>query len=212
MVGVILMDAAYHPPGRQKFDLDKALSVTERNFGYGIYWYWKLFTASNGPQILDGHRESLWTVMHGEPETWLDTLCKRDGLRDFLLADKRQPVLPYATEERRQKWLTDFTKGGFDAPLNYYRAMVCGEQDRARADVPKENITINAPFLFWGGQRDKSSPSEMLQGPIKAGLLPDHKVVLVNSGHWAHLDQPDKFGKELVGWLKERYSSSGSKL
>ncbi|EXJ69086.1 uncharacterized protein A1O5_08021 [Cladophialophora psammophila CBS 110553] len=203
--GLVLMNVAYTVPAPQPFDLDATIELTKGIFGYGTFWYWKLFAGDDGAQVIDSHLEAFWDAAHGEPETWLETLCKPDGVRNFLLADKRQPTMAYATEERKQKWIADMKAGGFDAPLNYYRAMVFGEQDKAVAAIPPENIPIKCPLLFWGGKRDYVCRPEMLQMSLDAGLIPDCKQVVVDSGHWAHLDKPKEFGEALVGWLKEKY-------
>ncbi|KIX93611.1 uncharacterized protein Z520_10789 [Fonsecaea multimorphosa CBS 102226] len=203
--GLVLLNVAYLPPTPEPFNLDATIELTKGIFGYGTYWYWKLFTAPDGAQIMDSHLESMWDVAHGEPETWLDTLCSPDGVRNFLLANKRQPTLPYATEERKQKWIASMQEGGFDAPLNYYRSMVFGVQDKANANIPPENIPIKCPLLFWGGKRDMVCRPELLQMSLDAGLIPDATQVVVDSGHWAHLDKPKEFGEALVGWLKEKF-------
>ncbi|OCT50997.1 putative epoxide hydrolase [Cladophialophora carrionii] len=205
--GLVLMNVSYLiPTPDQPFSLDGVLQFTEGIFGYGIYWYWQLFTAEDGAEIMGSHLDSMWDVAHGAPETWLDTLCKKDGVRDFILADKRQPTMAYATEERKQKWIASFKEApGFDAPLNYYRAMVSGVQDEANKHIPKENIPINVPFLFFGGQRDYVCRPEMLQLSLDAGLIPDCTKVVIDSGHWAHLEKPKEFGEAIVGWLKEKF-------
>lgn len=201
------MAVAYLVPNPdQPFDLDATNEMTKGIFGYGIYWYWKLFTAPDGPNIMDSHLAAMWDVAHGEPETWLETLCKPDGVRNFLLEDKRQPTMSYATEERKRKWIESMSQPpGFDAPLNYYRSMTGGVQDQADKNIAPENIKINVPFLFFCGQRDYVCRPELLQMSLDAGLIPDCQRVVVDSGHWAHLDKPKEFGEALVGWLEEKF-------
>jgi soluble epoxide hydrolase / lipid-phosphate phosphatase len=194
------------PDGSQPFVLDQVLEQTQGVFGYGIYWYWKLFTAPDGPEILNTHLESFWDGIHGAPETWLDLLCAPDGMRNFVTADKRQPTMPYATEERRQKWIASFKDApGLQAPLNYYNSMVQNIQGEANKNISKDAVAINVPFLFWGGQRDYVCRPELLGPSEQAGLIPDCTKVVVDSGHWAHLDKPKEFGEALVGWLKEKF-------
>jgi soluble epoxide hydrolase / lipid-phosphate phosphatase len=205
--GVILINVAYIVPNPDEpFDLDSVLKQTEAIFGYGVYWYWKLFTAPDGPEIMDNNLESFWAVAHGEPETWLDTFCKPDGMRNFLLNGKTQPTMAYATEARKQTWLASRKLApGFDAPLNYYRAMKDGVQDRANKNIPKENVAIKVPFLFFGGQRDYVCRPELMGVSLQAGLIPDCTQVVVDSGHWAHLDKSKEFGEAVTKWLREKF-------
>jgi soluble epoxide hydrolase / lipid-phosphate phosphatase len=201
------MNVAYGPPTPdQPFNLDAVLQFTTAKFGYGTYWYWKLFTAPDGPEIIDKHLSSFWDVAHGEPESWLETLCKPDGAKNFLLENRHQSTMPYASEARKERWIKDYSQPpGFDAPLNYYRAMTTNLQDEAVQPIPKENYVIKVPFLFWGGEKDYVCRPELMQMSIDAGLIKDHTIKTVDSGHWAHLDKPKEFGETLIGWLKEKF-------
>lgn len=200
----MLLNVAYGAPG-EKFDLDAVLGRTTQLFGYGTFWYWKLFTGPDGAQVLDSHLEATWTMCHGEPELWLETMTVQDGARNYLLADGRRPVQAYATAERRRKWLEQFGGDGFDAPLNYYRSVVSGVQDRANAQIPRENYVVKVPHLFFGATRDFVCRPEFHDLSLKAGLLPDCTTVIVDSGHWAHLALPKEFGVALMDWLKVKF-------
>jgi soluble epoxide hydrolase/lipid-phosphate phosphatase len=168
-------------------------------------WYWKLFTADTAPALMKDRVESLWTVAHGKPETWLDTLCKPDGVKNFLLEDRRQPVEPYATDEMREKFVSRMRRDGFEGPQQWYRAMAFGEQDIANKAIPQENIVVKVPTLFFGGTRDMVCRPELLGPSQEAGLLPHLKTVTVDAGHWSLLAKPKEFGEALTSWLKEEF-------
>jgi pimeloyl-ACP methyl ester carboxylesterase len=203
--GLVLLNVAYSPPTPDPFSLDAVLELTTKAFGYGTFWYWKLFTAPDGAQVIDDHLESMFTLCHGAPETWLETLAKPDGAREYLEADKRQPVQAYATEERRRKWLEQFRGGGIDAPLNYYRSMVGGVQDKANAAAAPENHVVKVPHFFFAGSKDYVCRPELVNLAAGAGLLPDCTQLLVDAGHWAHLALPEEFGEGLLAWLKQKF-------
>jgi soluble epoxide hydrolase / lipid-phosphate phosphatase len=63
-LGLVFVNVSYIVPG-EPFDLDAAIKGTEQIFGDGICWYWKLFAGDDGPDILNAHMESLWTIVHG---------------------------------------------------------------------------------------------------------------------------------------------------
>lgn len=155
--------------------------------------------------MLDSRIESLFTIGHGNPETWLETFCKEDGVKNFLEEDRRQPVESYATDEMREKFIARMKKDGFQAPQNWYVSMVKGEQDIANKSVPKENIVINVPTLFFGGTKDMVCRPELLGPSQEAGLLPHLKTVTVDAGHWSILAKPKEFGETLTGWLKDNF-------
>lgn len=83
--------------------------------------------------------------------------------------------------------------------------MTFGAQDAASEAVPKENIKIDVPFLFFGGTRDMVCRPELMQPSVDAGLLPHAKIVTVDAGHWCMHKKPKEFGEAVVSWLKENF-------
>jgi soluble epoxide hydrolase / lipid-phosphate phosphatase len=65
VLGLVLMNVSYLPPS-QPFDLDAVIEATEKAFGHGNYWYWKLFAADDGPGIMATNKEAVWDVAHGK--------------------------------------------------------------------------------------------------------------------------------------------------
>ncbi|KAK5561233.1 hypothetical protein LTR46_000038 [Exophiala xenobiotica] len=218
---LILAAVPYFPPMSSLFDLDALIqhqlqhqhqTQTPDNGkpSFITSEYFRFFTADDAPQILLAHLESLWTVLHGYPQTWLDLWSVRDAMRDFLLADKRQPVMPYAAtdEARKQKFFHRMRRDGFDAPLRWYRALTFGFQDEANAAAaaPENAMVVKCPMLFVCGGEDVGSREEDFDDQVKAGLILDAtKVVVDNVGHWSMLAQPEEFGSKIVDWLREKY-------
>jgi pimeloyl-ACP methyl ester carboxylesterase len=214
-----MVNVAYYAPSPEPFNLDKALELTTKAFGYGTFvsdslhligailtnpkWYWKLFGSDDGYKLLNSRIESLFTLAHSKPETWLETLCTEDGAKHYLEEDRRQPVEAYATNDLREKFIARMKRDSFEGPQQWYRAMLNGEQDEASKAIPKENYVVHVPTLFIGGTRDMAARPENLIPSQKAGLLPHLKTVTVDAGHWALLDKPTEFGEALTGWLKE---------
>lgn len=60
-----MLDVAYGPPSKP-FDLEGTLTFFKQAFGSGLYYYWRLFTSDEGPAILNGHLESLFTALHAK--------------------------------------------------------------------------------------------------------------------------------------------------
>jgi len=219
--GLVMVNISYHAPSAEPFSLDRALEMTTKVFGYGTFvsnylpcveillttfkWYWKLFGSDDGYKLLNSHIESMFTLAHGKPESWLETLCKEDGAKHYLEEDRRQPVEAYATAELREEFIARMQRDGFEGPQQWYRAMLNGEQDKAAKAIPKENYVVHVPTLFFGGSKDMAARPENLIPSQKAGLLPHLKTVTVDAGHWALLAKPTEFGETLTGWLKENF-------
>lgn len=114
VIGVVAVSVAYFPPG--PFDLDQILASTQQVFGYGIYWYWKFFTADDGADTMNNNVDSVFDVCHALPESWLDTFCKKDGMREFISEGRRQEVESYVTDDFRAKWVERLKRDKFDGP------------------------------------------------------------------------------------------------
>ena len=140
-------------------------------------WYWKLFASDEGYQLMDQHLESLFTIVHGKPESWLETMCVQDGVKTYLEANKTQPVEAYVTPAMREDFLKRLKQDSLQAPQQWYRSMVQGEQDIANKSIPEANIVVNVPTLFFGGTRDMVCRPELLGPSVQAGLLPHLKTV-----------------------------------
>ena len=202
--GLVLLNVGYIAPMTGPFDLDAVLELTQKIFGYGTYWYWKLFTAEDGPQVLNSHPESVYDICHADPETWLQTFCKPDGFRNFVTNGQTQPVQAYAEGKSRDDFVQRMSRDGFEGPQCWYKAWVnLGHE--ADQKISKDAVVVNVPCLFWGGKDDKVCRPEALEDPKSKGLLPHLTTNVREGGHWAFLATPDVFGKDLTNWLDQTY-------
>lgn len=206
--GLVNLNVAYHPPSSGPMDLGAAIRPMEERIGYFPFWYWFLFSDPvEGPQLLNGHLESMFTVLHGDPSTWLDLLCKKDGVKDYLKADRRQRVLPYATEATRRSFMARFKRDGFAAPLCWYRAAVEGVHGTEEMKLPKERSTVQVPYLFVAGLKDAVCLPAAIDQAEKQGLTPKLTKKSIDGGHWSMLSHPQETGEMLIDWLNETYGT-----
>lgn len=205
--GLVMLNFSYLPPHAPPFEIEAALDATRMAFGYGIFEYWKFFAADDAPQILKENIESMYAAAHGSPESWLDTFCAPDGMRNFVSGGKTQPLEAYAGGPHKAEFVERMARDGFEAPNCFYQAYVLGTQNESNKLVPQENVVVNVPTLFWGGTRDKVCRPELLQESVEGGLLPKLTRKLVDEGHWALLARPETFGEDLIEWLKENFGA-----
>jgi soluble epoxide hydrolase/lipid-phosphate phosphatase len=181
--GLVTMNVAYAPPTRKPFDLDQMTAMMTNRIDYGPYWYWYLFTSDDRPKILDAHVESFFTSLHGDPAIWVDIFCKKDGLKDYLLEDQKQEILPYATPEMRESFVKRMTKDGFTAPLLWYTAMMEGEDVNAEKKVVSETSVVKILMVFMAATKDPLGLPAAIQQPVQLGLLPDLTIDKIDAGH-----------------------------
>jgi soluble epoxide hydrolase/lipid-phosphate phosphatase len=200
-----MMNVAYAPPTGQPFHLDQMNAMMTQTIGYGRYWYWYLFMSDEGPKILDAHVESVFTTLHGDSSTWIDIFCKQDGLKNYLLEDRKQEVLPYASTEMREAFVNRMTKDGFTGPLLWYKAMIEGLHIEAEKKVLSETSVVKVPTLFIAATKDPLGPPAAVQQPVQLGLLPDLTIDEIDAGHWCMLVKPQEVGESLMKWLKSKF-------
>lgn len=201
VLGLVTLNVAYMTPMATPFDLDAALTTTEKYFGYGAFHYWKLFGADDGPKVLNSHPESVYSVCHSDPKRMLDTFCQNNGMRETVSSGTTFPLLPYAEGKRKDDFIQRMSRDGFDGPQCWYRAWMYGTGYESEQKIDPANVVVKVPYLFWGGKEDYVCRPEAVAEPQAKGLLPQATVIVRDGGHWALLQSPDVFGKDLVGWL-----------
>ncbi|KAI9147438.1 Bifunctional epoxide hydrolase 2 [Paramyrothecium foliicola] len=202
--GLVLVNAAYTPP-TGTFDLEAVNKITKQTFGHGIYEYWHFLTAEDAPSIMTKKLDSVYTICHGEPTTWIENWCSPGGMRKYITEDRTQPLLPYAQGLHKTDFYDRFgQEGAFDAANCYYKATLHGVQDATDTLIPEEGKRVTVPAFFWGCEHDAVCRPAIMQSSIDAGLLTDIESVIRDGGHWNLLAQPELFGKDILGWLEGR--------
>ena len=204
VIGLVMLSVALFPPTGERFDLDAINKATAQIFGKGVYEYWHLFTADEGAHLQNRNLESVYSVGFGMPETQLDVWCTPGGMRQYLEAGKIQETLPFAQGEHKRDFMARMTESGFEAPNCWYKATTTNLQSKVDRTV-NDRAKVEMPVLFWGGKDDVVCRPEMLGPSIEAGLLPRLKSVVREGGHFALLERPGEFGKDVLEWLGETY-------
>lgn len=205
VVGLVMANVAYSGAQRGvKFDLDAILAQTQQVVGYGLLWYWKLFTAEDGAKLLQDNADVAFDICHA-PQSWKETFCTDGGMRRALETRGEGFDLtrrPYATEEMKKTFVDRFRRDGFEGPVCWYKSFVLGHQDN---EPNPENAVVKVPSLFVGYAGDVVCLKEAIFPVQQAGLLPNHTNVTLEGGHWGLLDDPKAFGHAVTEWLAKTY-------
>jgi soluble epoxide hydrolase/lipid-phosphate phosphatase len=191
-------NVAFLPASNDPFDLDKFNDMTQQAFGYGAFWYWKLFTAPDGPALMKDHLDSMYDVTFAaDPDARIDTFCKRDGFRDFLQSDQKMNEVRTAAETR-STFIERYARDGFEAPVCWYRATVEGHQV---GEADESNMHIRVPSLFVAYAQDYVCRHEFIKASLDAGLLIDFTQVTLQGGHWGLREHPQEFATTVLDWI-----------
>ena len=111
-----------------------------------------------------------------------------------------------AVEERReelQDTVADF-HAPFAGPMGAWRLMSVlrwGNPAEVLASIPAMLPQLTIPTLIFQGSRDKAVPEGFAQRASE--LIPQSKVVMVNSGHFIPLNNPEVVAAELLRFFGE---------
>jgi soluble epoxide hydrolase/lipid-phosphate phosphatase len=207
--GLVVLNVAYMPPGRQPFDLDAVNQMTAKAFGYSTFNYWYLFTAPDGPQVLKDNVDRLYHAMHGTAETMKDLFTGPNALREYLTNDGKKPELrPYAKDaEFKQAFIDRFTRDGFEGSQCWYKAAVSNIQHESDKNLPEGVDKVEVPTLFIGATEDAVCRPEAMYGAIQAGLLPKlEQAKMIDASHWTPYEAPQEVASDIESWLKKHFA------
>lgn len=209
---VILLNVAYLPPTGERFDLAAANDMMEKVYGSPYFAYWELFGSEDGAKIIDSNLDRMWEVLHGDVDDWMKKMfCTKGAMKAYLEGNDRVPLKKYAQgSEWKDAFLKQFTQDGFDGPTRMYKAAIQNYHFESDEQIPKERLVITVPVLFIGCTGDTVCRMDYIEGPKKAGLLPDLEEVVIEAEHWVPMQKPDEVAKHIKNFVVKRFPS-GSK-
>ncbi|MFN7108254.1 MAG: alpha/beta fold hydrolase [Brevundimonas sp.] len=122
--------------------------------------------------------------------------------------DDAATLPPWMSADHFDEYVQAFSAGGFDGPLNWYRAMDLNWSLTAFV----QDQTITPPALFIVGEDD---PVRHYAGSHEAGLkdwAPGliRSVVVPGAGHWIQQERADEVSALLVEFLRSQHSPASS--
>jgi len=208
--GLVMLNVCYLPANYERLrTIDEMNEGSKRAFGYASGEYWKLFTAPDGPALMNAHPEKVWDACHGDEEDWMKRIfCMNGALRRYLEDDnwKTTKLKSYAQDENlKREFVERIKRDGTQGGLMYYRAGVDGCQFEAELEIPKERLKLEMPVLFFGCSKDAVCRKEVIGLAQGMGLLPDLKVVELDCGHWSPFEKPDEVADAIAEFVRKRF-------
>jgi pimeloyl-ACP methyl ester carboxylesterase len=124
-------------------------------------------------------------MLQSGPEGFIDRLPEPGGLPDWISRDEFD------------HYVTEFTRNGFTAPLNWYR---CFDRNwELTATTPA--ATIDAPSLFIGGAADPTlayTPRHRVREVVSGDY---REVMIEGAGHWLQQERPAEVNETLLDFL-----------
>ncbi|KAF0331347.1 epoxide hydrolase-like protein [Colletotrichum asianum] len=198
-------DYNYEHVARTPINIDMEAEKFERQLGWPVKYYYKFLASSDAPSLLSGRPESFYAAGHGENNAMNETFGRRDGLIDWLSADKRRKLQPYADDPAAMSAARDnFQGAGFTSPLMWYRALVENVHMEVEKSLAADADNIRVPFLHMGGSRDPVCPPVIFDNPELRAYFSDFTSEVFECGHFLPSEKPKETPETMIEWLKSR--------
>lgn len=190
-------------PRRPKGPPTPAMAAISKRAGLGDL-YINRFQASDAHLALQADpattlRKLFWAYDGATPADKRSTGFMPEGVDLLETVDDAATLPPWMSEDHFQEYVAAFTAGGFDGPLNWYRAMDVTWSLTGFVQDQK----ISQPALFIVGAND---PVRHYGGSAEAGLkdwVPNltRTVVVPDAGHWIQQERADEVNALLLEFL-----------
>ncbi len=108
------------------------------------------------------------------------------------------------SETDMQVYIDAYSKGGFTAPLHWYRNMAENWEYQRRFLVDGALPKVNKPCLMITADLDRACPPTLANG-MEHLCSPYTRVELKGCGHWSQQEKPAEVNKALLKWLSQHF-------
>jgi pimeloyl-ACP methyl ester carboxylesterase len=170
---------------------------------FGDNFFYILYFQEPGPADAELNRDPATTLrrLMGSLTTTDEAAALRmlapgpDGFIDRIPEPGRLPA--WISQDEFDHYVTEFTRSGFTAPLNWYR---CFDRNwELTATTPAATIAV--PSRFIGGAADPTlayTPRDRVREVVSGDY---REVMIEGAGHWIQQERPDEVNAELLGFL-----------
>lgn len=129
----------------------------------------------------------------------------KDSLRNWLLGDKRRPLLEFTTRDPNMLKSVEEAFGGdrLVSPLMWYQAYVNGTQYEAEKKLPAA-ADVEVPLLHISGENDPLAPAALYETQEAKTAVPDLTNVELDSTHLCRLRSQWKWPRQSSSGLSQR--------
>ncbi|KAJ4132453.1 hypothetical protein NW754_015269 [Fusarium falciforme] len=159
--------------------------------------YWKFFTADGTPSLL---REKLPVFWNAAVRGAAETAVPMPELETRLLTGQvpldwlRKPQI--WDDAANENYLHTYWRGGWEAPMNWYKAFLENFEDEKELDP---TAIVQTPFLTILGKFDPAIPPEAAD--MTSSLFARASIKILESGHWVAQEDGVGLGTMIVEWL-----------
>ncbi|RSL86403.1 hypothetical protein CEP52_015820 [Fusarium oligoseptatum] len=210
---VVVSSSYYQAPIRDPINITEIVEEREALVGFPLGYYYAFFSSPEAASLLSGNLQSFFAAGGTENDTMKKTFGYKDGLRNWLMGDKRIPLEGFAAEPGfLEDAKAQFGGTGFISPLMWYQAFVNGTHYQVEKDLPERADRVDKPLLHISGSKDALGPGILYETQEARTAIKDLTTAEVESGHFIPLEKPREMTKIITDWLESKKllrSSSG---
>ncbi|KAK7051594.1 hypothetical protein VNI00_004573 [Paramarasmius palmivorus] len=182
------------------FNWEASNAQTKEAFGYELFGYWEFFSEDGADKLIEAKFDKFFNL--GFPENakeWITDFAPVGALKRYLTSRPTAPPPSWISKEERRIQTEVLLKGGFAAPLNYYKVMFFGIGPEDDKGLPR--VATDKPAFFGAASEDYVARVET-QVPTTQQLCSNLTLKEFQSNHWVQLYQADEVNRELGSWLE----------
>ncbi|TCD69878.1 hypothetical protein EIP91_005955 [Steccherinum ochraceum] len=206
-LGYAFFNVSYVTPNPQ-YDNEKFHAQWKKITGHDNYGYWYFFAEDDADKVIMDHLDAFISAgFSKENNLSADVFSAKGALKRSLLNEYRAEVAPFMTGEDRKIWTETFLKGGFKAPLSFYRIMCNNGRNSDDATIPKERLfpPASAPLFYVAALRDSVCDPKGGKASFTQEGLKSHNVsiVEVDGDHWwpMYTEKANEVAQKLETWI-----------
>ncbi|KAH7002310.1 Alpha/Beta hydrolase protein [Ilyonectria destructans] len=207
---VVMSSFYYEPPIREPINVTQIAEEREGLVGFPLGWYYPFLASSEAAPLISGHIESFLSAGYGDAGAMKETFGYKDSLRNWLLGDKRRPLLEFTTRDPNMLKTVEeaFGGDGLVSPLMWYRAYVNGTQYKAEKKLPAAADKVEVPLLHISGKNDPLGPAALFETQEAKTAVPDLTNVELDSTHFMPVEKPMEMAETIIKWLESKNLTS----
>ena len=109
---------------------------------------------------------------------------------------------PLLDDTELEIYIDAFRKGGFTAPMHWYRNLGANWKDMKRFLVDKKLPYVDLPCLLVTSEFDFATPPRLARGMHKR-CGPLTQVDLKGCSHWVQVEKAAEVSNAILNWLEE---------
>jgi pimeloyl-ACP methyl ester carboxylesterase len=180
-----------------KITLDQFISQNP-NFGY-----WNFFTSPDCPRLLRRRLPVFWNAAVRTGDEAVVPMAEIEGRLQAETPPAEWHQRPALwDQEVYETYLTAYWRGGWEAPMNWYKAFLENYED----ELQYAGMKLESPFLIVLGEKDPAVPLQATQGTER--FLGNYQIISLPCGHWIPQESGHAVAKTLVEWLETLHADS----